>query len=39
MDYVFDRARKADTDELIRLRIAYMADDFGSVSEEEKASM
>ncbi|MBP5775376.1 MAG: GNAT family N-acetyltransferase [Clostridiales bacterium] len=39
MDYVFDRAGKADTDELIRLRIAYMADDFGSVSEEEKASM
>lgn len=32
-------ASKEDIDELIRLRIAYMKDDFGSVSEEEKHGM
>lgn len=32
-------ATKDDIEELIRLRIAYMIDDFGSVSEEEKEGM
>ena len=32
-------AEKDDIEELIRLRIAYMLDDFGSVSEEEKEGM
>ena len=32
-------AAKDDTEELVRLRIAYMRDDFGSVSEEEKKGM
>ena len=35
----FDIATKDDIDELIRLRIAYMIDDFGSVSEDEKEGM
>ena len=35
----FDIAKEEDIEELIRLRIAYMKDDFGSVSEEEKAGM
>lgn len=35
----FGIASKADIDELIRLRIAYMIDDFGSVSDEEKEGM
>ncbi len=39
MDIKYDIATKDDIDELIRLRIAYMADDFGSVSEEERAGM
>jgi len=39
MNIIFDTANKNDIDELIRLRIAYMIDDFGSVSEEEKAAM
>lgn len=32
-------ASKDDIEELIRLRIAYMIDDFGSISEEEKNSL
>ncbi len=32
-------ASKDDIEELIQLRIAYMIDDFGSVSEEEKEGM
>lgn len=39
MSISFDVAQKADIEELVRLRIAYMVDDFGSVSEEEKSSM
>lgn len=39
MNIVFDEAGKADIDELIRLRIAYMEDDFGSVSEHERECM
>ena len=35
----FDIATKDDIDELIRLRIAYMIDDFGSVSKAEKEGM
>ncbi len=36
---VFDTATKSDIDDLIRLRIAYMIDDFGQISEEEKCAM
>ena len=39
MNITFDIATKDDIDELIRLRIAYMIDDFGSVTDEEKAGM
>ena len=39
MDIKYDIATKDDIEELIRLRIAYMVDDFGSVSEEERAGM
>jgi len=39
MGIVFDTANRHDIDELVRLRIAYMVDDFGSVSEEEKSAM
>ncbi len=35
----FDTANKNDIPELIRLRIAYMIDDFGSVSEHERLCM
>ena len=39
MSIVFDEAKKEDIQELIRLRIAYMIDDFGSVSDLERESM
>ncbi|MBP5415743.1 MAG: hypothetical protein ILN61_10985, partial [Lachnospiraceae bacterium] len=39
MSIVFDTADKNDIKELIRMRIAYMVDDFGSVSDIEKESM
>lgn len=39
MNIIFDVATKEDINELIRLRIAYMIDDFGSVSEYEKECM
>lgn len=39
MNIIFDEAAKEDIDELIRLRIAYMVDDFGKVSESEKDCM
>ena len=39
MNITFDIATKDDIDELIRLRIAYMMDDFGSVTDEERAGM
>ena len=39
MNITFEEATKQDIPELIRLRIAYMADDFGSVSEEERSGM
>ena len=37
MSIVYGEAIKDDIDELIRLRIAYMIDDFGSVSEHESS--
>lgn len=36
---VFDTAREEDIDELIRLRMAYMKEDFGSVSERDEVLM
>lgn len=39
MAIVFDEATQEDIDELIRLRIAYMIDDFGSVSDYERECM
>ena len=39
MAIVFDEATKEDIDELIRLRIEYMIDDFGSVSDHERECM
>ena len=38
-DVVFDRANKDDIPELIRLRIEYIIDDYGSISEQERRSM
>lgn len=39
MDIMFDRATKGDIPQLIRLRFAYMEDDFGPLSENEKSCM
>ena len=39
MNILFDEASKDDIKELIRLRIAYMIDDFGGVSDHEKECM
>ena len=39
MSIIFEQASKTDIDELIRMRIAYMIDDFGSVSDEERKGM
>ena len=39
MSIVFSEATKDDIPELIRLRIAYMADDFGGVSDHERECM
>ena len=36
---VYDTANKDDIAELVRLRIAYMIDDFGSITDAEKAAM
>ena len=36
---VFDMAGKDDIPELVRLRIAYMIDDFGAISEYERRCM
>ena len=35
----FDIANKSDISELVRLRIAYMIDDHGSISEDERHAM
>lgn len=39
MSIVFCEATKEDIDELVKLRIAYMVDDFGGVSDHEKECM
>lgn len=39
MNIVFGQADLSDVDELIRMRIAYMIDDFGAVSDEEREGM
>lgn len=39
MSIIFEQASKSDIDELIRMRIEYMIDDFGSVSDEEREGM
>ena len=39
MSIVFSEATKDDIPELIRLRIAYMVDDFGGVSDHERECM
>ena len=39
MGIIYGEATKDDISELIRMRIAYMADDFGSVSDEEREGM
>lgn len=39
MEIIFDEAGEADIDELVRLRIEYMIDDFGSVSDYERECM
>ena len=36
MSIVFSEASKADINELVKLRIAYMIDDFGGVSDHER---
>ena len=38
-DIIFDTADKKDIPELIRLRLAYMKDDFGSVSVQQEKDM
>ena len=38
-EIIFDIANKNDIAELVRLRIAYMIDDFGSISEREEKCM
>ena len=38
-DVIFDTATKEDIAELVRLRIAYMIDDFGSITECERDCM
>lgn len=38
-DIVFDTANEDDIDELVRLRLAYMEEDFGSVSERDETLM
>ena len=39
MSIIFGEATKEDINELVRMRIAYMKDDFGSVSEHERQCM
>lgn len=39
MNIIFDKASKDDIKELVRLRIAYMIDDFGEVSDHERECM
>ena len=39
MNIVFGKAVMSDIEDLVRLRIAYMIEDFGSVSEREREAM
>ena len=39
MSIIYEEADKEDIDELIRMRIAYMMDDFGSVTDQERKGM
>ncbi len=39
MSVTFDTANNKDISELIRLRIAYIVDDYGSISEDDKHAM
>ncbi|MCR4721284.1 MAG: GNAT family N-acetyltransferase [Lachnospiraceae bacterium] len=39
MSIIFDEATKEDISELVRMRIAYMKDDLGSVSDNERQCM
>ena len=39
MSVIFDTANSNDISELIRLRIAYITDDYGSISEDDKHAM
>lgn len=39
MDFIFNEAGKEDIEELIELRIAYMEDDFGPVTDVQKEGM
>ena len=39
MNVTFDTANNKDIAELIRLRIAYITDDYGSVREDDKHAM
>lgn len=39
MSILYCEATKEDINELIRMRIAYMIDDFGSITEEERKGM
>ena len=39
MSIIFGEATKEDINELVRMRIAYMKDDFGSVSDNERQCM
>ncbi len=36
---IYDTATISDIPELVRLRILYMIDDFGSITDEERAGM
>ena len=38
-DVIFDMANRDDIPELVRLRIAYMIDDYGAISEKERQGM
>ena len=39
MSIIFDKATKADIDELIRLRLEFIADDHGPIAPQDKASI
>ena len=39
MEIIYDIANQNDIPELVRLRILYMIDDFGSITDEERAGM